>query len=77
MYTLPLAVLAILGGLVLAANPGHYGGAGIVVGSLTALLGIVLTIRLFRAAEVRETDESTRRGADPARTRQTEGETET
>jgi uncharacterized membrane protein HdeD (DUF308 family) len=73
---LPLTVLAVMGGIVLAANPGHYGSAAVVVGSLMALLGIALTIRLFRAAEVRETDESTRREADPARIQDTEGEIE-
>jgi hypothetical protein len=65
-----------MGGLVLAANPGHYGSAAIVVGSLTALLGIALTVRLFRAAEVRRPGESTRRGADPTRIQETEGEIE-
>ena len=65
-----------MGGLVLAANPGHYGIAAIVVGALTVLLGIALTVRLFRAADMREQGESARRGADPARIQETEGEIE-
>jgi hypothetical protein len=77
LYALPLAVLAVMGGIVLAANPGHYGSAAVVVGSLTALVGIAFTLRLFRAAEVRETAESTQREADPARIQETEGEIET
>ena len=66
-----------MGGLVLAANPGHYGSAAVAVGSLTALLGVALTVRLFRAAEVRQTGESTQRRADPAGIQETEGEVET
>ena len=76
LYALPLAVLAVMGGLVLAANPGRYGSAAAVVGSLTVLIAVALTVRLFRAANVRQTGESTRRGADPARIQETEGEVE-
>lgn len=77
LYALPVAVLAVMGGIVLAANPGHYGSPAIVVGSLTALLGLALAIGLFRAAEVRETAERSSREVDPARVQETEGEIET
>lgn len=75
LYALPLTVLAVMGGVVLAANPGHYGSAAIAVGSLTSLVGLILTVRLFRAAEVREA-RGARRGVDPARLQETEGEIE-
>lgn len=76
LYGLPLAVLAVMGGLVLAANPGHYGSAAILVGSLTAVLGVILTIRLFRAAGISESGKNAHRRADPGRIQETEGEIE-
>lgn len=76
LYGLPLSVLAIMGGLVLAANPGHYGSAAIPVGSLMAVVGVVATVRLFRAADVREGSESPRRKGDRVRIQETEGEIE-
>jgi hypothetical protein len=50
-YALPFTVLLTMSGAVVAANPGHYGPFGIVIGLGMVLLGGVLTVRLFRAVE--------------------------
>ena len=40
-----------MSGVVIAANPGHYGPFGIAMGVGMVVLGGVLTMRLFRASE--------------------------
>ncbi len=49
-YALPLMVLLLMTGVVLAVNPGHYGRFWTAVGVGMAVVGGILTVRLFRAA---------------------------
>lgn len=49
-YALPIAVLILMIGLVLAVNPGQYGWAVSALGIGLAVVGGALAVGLFRAA---------------------------